>query len=178
MCDTRVNVYRLPFDWKNPVGYLIAVAFQCALIVSPLRYITCMMSIGFAIYVVTAAISRATITDLQSINESINAPRREPDQQSLCADMFKRLIKFIVIHSDAKQFSKLCECACVAVTSTFSRPFRTIFEFSHLYEAIFASLFVGSIIEIGISMLMIQMEIVEYKLFVFSSLNSPLHLQS
>lgn len=101
---------RLPFDWKHPIGYLFAVAFQCMLILNPLRYIACILSLEFANYVFTSAMSKEMINDLRTLNESTKASqsqKQQQQQQQQQLNTFQLLTKFIRTHSNGKQFSKI-----------------------------------------------------------------------
>lgn len=95
------NMNRLPFNWKNPIGYLIAVALECTLLLNPLRYMATMMTIGFAIFVFAIEFSSTIVDDMRALNKCAKVKR---SQQKHIHDLLSHCID---THSDVKKFSKL-----------------------------------------------------------------------
>lgn len=62
----------MPFDWKNPLGYSIAIVFQLLIVSQPLRFIGCMMSIGVGGYYFGWSLVNEFKNETKSYNEIIN----------------------------------------------------------------------------------------------------------
>ena len=94
------NLIRLPFDWKNPIGYLIAAPFQYTLLLNPLRYMATMVSLGVGTFLFTHSMTEDGKADLRLANEA--AHKTETSDE-----MFEHLSRFLHAHSDVKELSKM-----------------------------------------------------------------------
>lgn len=90
---------RFPFDWKNPVGYAIAVAFQCLLSLHPMRFIACFLSYGFSAFLFSISVGKDLKHDLNILNRQL---KTEPFR----CQILKKLIEFIDLHTSMKQLSE------------------------------------------------------------------------
>lgn len=59
---------RLPFNWKNPIGYSIAVVVQLHMVSLCLRYIDCVMILGFAALLFAFTFVKDIKGDLERFN--------------------------------------------------------------------------------------------------------------
>lgn len=96
-----MRTYRVPFDWKNPFGYLIAIAIQIGMMIQPARYIVCMLGIGFASYLFEIELIEKSISSLRTLNYNLKHGRQSNVQ------IFEFLCKWIRFNSDGKQLSKI-----------------------------------------------------------------------
>lgn len=79
------HILRLPYDWKNPIGYLVAVS---ALLLWAL----------FGVFMFATAL----VKDLNGVLHSINSMINDKESRN---EMYKELSEFIRIHANAKQLS-------------------------------------------------------------------------
>lgn len=89
---------RLPFDWKNPIGYSFAVIIQYLLTARVLTFGAGAMALGYGTFLVLLSLAKDTEGDLNLINKS---PKAKRDQTLI----LERLSEFIQNHSHAKQLS-------------------------------------------------------------------------
>lgn len=70
---------RLPFDWRNPFGYLIAIAIQLQMMAFALRHVAYMFSLGIGFYAFAWSLIDESKSEITSLNEFINGetPRSE-----------------------------------------------------------------------------------------------------
>lgn len=95
---------RFPFDWKNPVGYIAAIAALILLAEHMVLYIGCflVLSLGSIIFEITL------VKDLKHQLHSINKMAKHRKSRK---DIYKTLSEFIEIHTRTKQlsvFERLC----------------------------------------------------------------------
>lgn len=90
--------FRLPFDWKNPLGYLVAVAATSIMASDPLHYMGCFLFLFYGVYMFSISIVKDLKGQLHSINKLARGKKCR-------ADMYKKLSKFIRLHADIKQLS-------------------------------------------------------------------------
>lgn len=86
-------LFRLPFDWKNPLGYLVAVILQYIMALYCLMLAFCCVfhGIGCCLFFYTI-VSKSVKDNLKQINENAAA------DQSLVAD-------FVEIYSHLKKLN-------------------------------------------------------------------------
>lgn len=90
---------RVPFDWRNPIGYFFAVASEC--IIVGYEFITIACTLSFAIGVFWLTVS--TIREIQHILHSINAKAQaKKNQRMKLKVLFSELID---THVGIKQLS-------------------------------------------------------------------------
>lgn len=61
---------RLPFDWKNPLGYLIAIYLQFIVVSMPLRYMGCFVTLALTSFLIGMCFADDMKNDLKSIDEN------------------------------------------------------------------------------------------------------------
>ena len=54
------GIFRIPFNYKIPIGYPIAVALQFMMVLNPLRYIAFLVSLGAGSYVLACVLCNRT----------------------------------------------------------------------------------------------------------------------
>lgn len=90
---------RIPFDWKNPTGYLVA---DTALILCggiPLQYVACFIFLPFGVFMFQTEI----VKDLERMLHTVNKMARA---KTFRMRMYKKLSQFIRLHADTKQLSE------------------------------------------------------------------------
>lgn len=108
---------RFPFDWKNPVGFLIAISIQYTMFKYGSRICTCFfaLSIGSQLYAI--ALSKAIKGSLLSINQNNQAKSDEPI-------LLEQINEFIELHSNAQQLSKNESVAFSSINFSSSQSIR------------------------------------------------------
>ena len=66
---------RFPFDWKNPIGYFIAVLLQIHIVSIPFRYVAPFASLGIAALLFSCSMAKDVKNDIDAINESAQLER-------------------------------------------------------------------------------------------------------
>lgn len=90
---------RVPFDWKNPLGYSVVITFQYILTAHCLTLVFCDISFGIGCYLLLNSIIQDYVKiDLKLINKDAASNRNH----SLAV---KRVASFIETHSFLKKFS-------------------------------------------------------------------------
>lgn len=88
------NSHRTPFDYKNPIGYSIAVALQLRFAVIPLRYIQCFLTLGFAGLLFSFSIVKDLNHSLKLFNRMASKKAKTKQNQSELMDALFELIRF------------------------------------------------------------------------------------
>lgn len=89
---------RLPFDWKNPLGYLIAACLQYVMTKCFFIYVASLSSFGIGFYLFSMAMSEDMKLNLNSIKRDSKTRRHQ-------SEAIKQLAKFVQIHTLSKQLS-------------------------------------------------------------------------
>lgn len=152
------SIERLPFNWRDPIGYSMAVSLQIIIASYPFRYLACFVTFALGGYLFTITMANDVIDVIKSINDDLKSE----------IDTFKKLSKLFNLHSDAKQLS-WTTAHFIKPYEIFVRNFNFIFSliggFSSLCATTITALFAGSTIAISIALLMIQLAIVQFILF-------------
>lgn len=92
------TMIRLPYDWKNPAGYLFTVAITLLVGMYPFQYMGCIVFLALGSFIFAISIVKVFKVELHSINKMANdkQPRR---------NMYKKLSEFIQMQSISKQLS-------------------------------------------------------------------------
>lgn len=91
---------RLPFDWRNPVGFVLATFIQLVVMFLAGQYLNAILSLAFGFVMFQIAVAKNMMVELRSINKRIKEKKSE-------SDILKRLGRVINLHTDAKQLSEL-----------------------------------------------------------------------
>lgn len=150
---------RLPFDWQNPFGYIMAVIIQCVLCFGICREAICPMTFGIATFFMLIAITEDVKGDVFSINMAAHNKSTTENRIRIS----QQLSEFIQFHWSAKQLSeKLVQNYDMSI---FQREnckfsFRLFDGISVVYHPTVIVLFSWALTTICGSMLMMQWEIV------------------
>lgn len=98
-----IQIQRLPFDWKNPFNFLIAIAIQCAMLLCGLSIGSCVLAFTIGSYFYAIGLSKTVTGILFSFNRNIQS---KADRSIL----LEQLIEFLGFHSRSKQLSTKCRC--------------------------------------------------------------------
>lgn len=90
---------RLPFKWRNPVGFLIAIVMEYAILLYALIVTASILSMAIASFLYAVALSRDIKGSLFAFNLNAQAKVDQPI-------LLDQLTEFIEVHSSAKQLSK------------------------------------------------------------------------
>lgn len=90
---------RFPFDWKNPLGYLVAVYLQHAMIKYMFILISLLTSLGSGAFMFCLT----ALDDITDCLKSVNGYAKTKGKQSKAIE---RIAQYIQLHSDIKQLSK------------------------------------------------------------------------
>lgn len=90
---------RFPFDWKNPIGYLVAVSFQYLTIRNLYMFAANLISLGIGLHLFTLSVTSDIKIQLNSISQ-IAKPKRNRKQ------IIKYLLDFVRNNSFEKQLSE------------------------------------------------------------------------
>lgn len=89
---------RLPLEWKNPFGYVIAIAVQFEITLIILRYIECFLTLGLA----GLLLAFYTIKDIKNDLNLFNGIAKAKKSQSRS---YKKLGKWIYFHINLRELS-------------------------------------------------------------------------
>lgn len=95
----ELNDLRLPFDWKNPMGYTCAVAVQYMVGVCMFSIIGNLLSLGFGSFLFAVRATTDITANLELINKCVKTKRHRKK-------VLKYLADFVQYHADVKELSK------------------------------------------------------------------------
>lgn len=96
----NVKILRLPFDWKTPSGYLIAVIFQSMLAAYHFFLTSTITTFGIGTYLFLLS----PIEDIK-VNFDSTTHRKPNMQRTPRIRNVRKLCEFVEIHADSKQLS-------------------------------------------------------------------------
>lgn len=82
------NNFRLPFDWKNLMGYTCAVAVQYMVGVCMFSIIANLLSLGFGAFLYAVRATTDITANLELINKTIKAKRHQKKSQNIRLVLF------------------------------------------------------------------------------------------
>lgn len=91
--------HRLPFDWKNPLGYAISVYLQLTLAFNSIRYIECFLIYGFAGLLLAFSI-------VKDIKNALNRFNKRARTKKFVTHGMKKLSKLIQLDVDLRVYVK------------------------------------------------------------------------
>lgn len=91
---------RFPFDWKNPVGYLVAVAVQLHMTLIIVRYIECFLIFGLAGVLFGFSIANDIKNNLKQFNKIAKS------KKSILPNIMEQLVALIHFDVDLRQLSQ------------------------------------------------------------------------
>lgn len=86
----------MPYNWRNPLGYLVTASIQFFLSAYAFQYIVCFMLLAFGIFMFAMALAKIEKTKLHSINKMAS-------NKKLRKNMYKELSEFIRMNANGKQ---------------------------------------------------------------------------
>lgn len=87
---------RLPFDWKNPQGYLIAITLQYIIGIYAITFVGCIVTLGFGTFLFAVAVNKISKQSLSTIRKKAKHKSNET---------LRRLYEFVQFDSSVKQLS-------------------------------------------------------------------------
>lgn len=90
---------RFPFEWRNPIGYTVAVSLQCIVITYTFFTMMTMLVIGIASYSFGISLTEDLKYILHSIEEKSKLRKNRPY-------LYRQFIEFIILQSDTMQLSR------------------------------------------------------------------------
>ena len=96
--NKNTHTLRLPFDWKNPIGYSVAVAIEFHLAAAMVHYVECFLVFGFAALLYIFSVVKDIQNDLNQFNETAKLKK-------LQSDCLEQLNGFIRAHAKIKELS-------------------------------------------------------------------------
>lgn len=97
------KIKRLPFDWRNPYGFMIALGIQYVMFLY-------MAMIGGNIFILPVGSFLYAIAMTKCIKGSLFAIGRSGDTNQTTGPILEQLAEFIEFHSHVKQLSDGIEC--------------------------------------------------------------------
>lgn len=178
-----IYLFRFPFDWKNPRGYLIALILTYLLHRNLVYFLVCMLNNGIGGFMLTISLTKEIKTDLSSFSTLVKS---DPNPMMY----FKPLYDLIDFHSTlkrcarAKKNSNFIVCQktnsfnCIQTINILCRYFSNV---SKIFEPILMTLIAANFITLCVAMLSMKIGMVrirrkahsffEEKLQVFSISN-------
>lgn len=86
-----IHLSRFPFDWENPIGYLIAITLQLELISWNLRFMANLVSFGVACLLFTFQAAKDMKYDLHKINKNVKTKQT----RSQTVEQLTEFIQFV-----------------------------------------------------------------------------------
>lgn len=142
----------------NPFGYTAAFIVEYTAFWYVHCNIACMISLGFGSFLLSIALIKHTKRNIHVINKDINFRMRRLHTS-------EKLSQFIQFHATLKQLSFVWNfCLLEHWQSVFFyfNTFRTVCEFSDIYQPIIMSLFLWCLMTICGTMLLLQYGLVEF----------------
>lgn len=150
-----ITIWRLPFNWKSPIGYLMAVIIQFGIVAYEFFVIACTLSLAISAFWFATSATKEIERIVHSIDDE-NVKHKRSDEI-----LFKEFSAFIHIHSVVKQLSWFWWHFHHHSVNKRHIYFRVAHNFSEVFQPIFMILFTWSLVAICGALLMIQMQIVE-----------------
>lgn len=66
-------LFRFPFDWKNPLGYFIAVYLQFIIVSMPLQYMGCFLTFALTAFLYSLSLAKNMTNNLRSVDKNAKA---------------------------------------------------------------------------------------------------------
>lgn len=156
---------RFPFDSKNPIGYLVGVLLEMPIAIFSLRYLASNLSMAFSGFLFALSISKDIKNTLSLIDVRVKA--NKTPSRIICKQMCK-LIHFTALKPSVKfmlfqNIFLIRKWKWVRWDLTIQRffIFRILNRFLDVYQISVTILFLGCTGLISLSLLLIQMEIVQ-----------------
>lgn len=159
------NGFRFPFDAKTPIGYFIAFIIE----IPPMFYVI----LSSSCYICFVAGSSYVILSFTvDIKQQLAVLNERSKTKRIDAEFNQRFFEFIQFHSVGKQLSLSSICKWFRlIQRTIDSIFRFVSEFTDAISFIYCGYFMWTILTICDTLLMLQMELVQYLNFKFIPLS-------
>lgn len=153
--------FRLPFDWKTPIGYLFAFIVIAILQMNVVFFMLCCLSTGIGIYLFTTSFTQDIENDLTTFSDDVKSKGKQSTKKH-----FMLLIDFVQFHSKVKRFDLVFSLNNQRMSTSNQACYllrflkRLVCNWSENVQPMLLVLFATNIITISVSMLLIQMEMV------------------
>lgn len=94
-----LSIWRLPFNWRHPLGFLVAVFLQIIAVIFPFRYLSCFITFALGSYLFVSTLTNDVVNYVKSINDDAKKSKSK-------IDIYKKLSELVHLHSDGKQLSE------------------------------------------------------------------------
>lgn len=94
------NNWRLPFDWKHPSGYFVAICLQYFMLIEVLAFLACAIALVLEFFLLAFSFTKDMRNHLRSFNQMIKTDHSE-------ADVSEIFTKFVSFHTPAKELSNI-----------------------------------------------------------------------
>lgn len=166
---------RFPFVTNNPVGYLIAVILEYIVLGCEFFVISCTLALGIGGFCIAIAATNEIERILHRIDDKTQANEIQSDE------IMFFFVEFVDIHGMAKPAKQLSTYFSILMRALWFcsndhiDSFRLIHDSSDILQPVIMSFFTWSLLAISGSMLIIQMEVVEYHLNPIESFYASLY---
>lgn len=147
---------RLPFDYKNPVGFLTSIAMQYIMFSYAMKIGTCVIALAIGFYLYLIAMQKCIKQNLAAIERHI---------QSKTEQKFIRnqLIEYIQFDSKVKRWahSKIFIKFNMNAFLYCCNYLRLINDFSDVFQHFITIVFIWSLVTICGALLMVQLTLVQ-----------------
>lgn len=157
----------LPFDWRNPIGYLFGFAFQA----TSAFYIAFAGPYHTSFIAGTCLMSISLAEDLKKHLLCVNDLAKHRKTRS---KLLKKMSNSVQFHSNCKQLSSIRKFNSSSHMKPYDWFSRLIDDFTDVYELIFLAFFGWSYLSICGTTLMIHYELVTF-LYIYARI---IHLNS
>lgn len=88
---------RLPFYWKHPITYLIAILLQMGIVTLSLGFVAPFMSLGIVAFLFSFSVSKDLRRDIRSINEKTKVDQSQGVEKFYEAVHYTNLRRFGIL---------------------------------------------------------------------------------
>lgn len=146
------SIFRFPFNWKTPFGYLVAYILNCCATF-------CVIYGHYMVFCFLIGSSWLTITCVKDITNDLNNLTVKRLTHESQQQLKRSLINIIQFHSDAKQLIYI-GLNTVTVIEEFLFYSRLVDDFNGIYEYITTTYFLWTLLAIASMLLTLQMQLV------------------
>lgn len=154
--------FRLPFEWRTPIGYLIAFSIQFASFYCILLSADCFMGFLIGSCETLLTLTEDVKTELSALDDANKSGEN-------AANLKQQMCDFVDLHSNTRQLSEMkyqMHEIHFWIVFNFFYWFNIILrfarDFSYIYENIITAIFLWSLSNICSGLLIIQIELVKY----------------
>lgn len=149
---------RFPFDWTNPIGYLIVIIIEYVICGYEFFIVAFTLALGIGVFWFGIAVIKELKRIIHSMNNKTKANKSQLNELKV---LFS---EYIHTHAAIKQLSAFQFFKNSKDQLESIESFRLIHDFADVFQPIFMALFTWSLLAISNALLIFQMEIVEFVL--------------